>query len=134
MVTETQGAIHLRGFVAPDGRKHEVQEAFVQSLVKRIIIRAGRRGGKTVGVAVKALVAFLKGRRVLYAAPTSEQTDAFWFEVVKALNEPIGAGALVLNKSERYIEVSGTKNRIKAKTAWDADSLRGDWADLIIFD
>ncbi len=134
MVTETQGAIHLRGFVAPDGREHEVQEAFVKSPFKRIIIRAGRRGGKTVGVAVKALVAFLQGRRVLYAAPTSEQTDAFWFEIVKALNEPIATGALVLNKSERYIEVLGTKNRIKAKTAWDADSLRGDWADLIIFD
>ncbi len=134
MVTETQGAIHLRGFVEPDGREHEVQEAFVKSPFKRIIIRAGRRGGKTVGVAVKALVAFLQGRRVLYAAPTSEQTDAFWFEIVKALNEPIATGALVLNKSERYIEVLGTKNRIKAKTAWDADSLRGDWADLIIFD
>ncbi len=134
MVTETQGAIHLRGFVAPDGREHEVQEAFVKSPFKRIIIRAGRRGGKTIGVAVKALVAFLQGRRVLYAAPTSEQTDAFWFEIVKALNEPIATGALVLNKSERYIEVLGTKNRIKAKTAWDADSLRGDWADLIIFD
>ncbi|KKL05019.1 hypothetical protein LCGC14_2610230, partial [marine sediment metagenome] len=32
------------------------------------------------------------------------------------------------------LEKRGTKNRIKAKTAWDADSLRGDYADLLIFD
>ncbi len=74
------------------------------------------------------------GKRVLYAAPTSEQTDAFWFEITRALSEAISAGAYILNKTERYIERPGTKNRIRAKTAWDADSLRGDWADLIIFD
>lgn len=28
----------------------------------------------------------------------------------------------------------GTSNRIKAKTAWNADSLRGDYADLLILD
>jgi len=129
MVTETKQApvIHLRP-------PHPHQAEFVDSTAKRIIIRAGRRGGKTVGVAIKALVAFLKGQRVLYAAPTSEQTDAFWFEVTLALGEAITAGAYVLNKTERYIERPGTKNRIRAKTAWDADSLRGDWADLIIFD
>ncbi len=134
METDTRPAIYLRGFIAPDGRKHAQQEAFVRSQAKRIIIRAGRRGGKTVGVATKALLAFLGKRRVLYAAPTSEQTDAFWFEVCQALRDPIDSGRVVLNKSERYVEVPGTKNRIKAKTAWDADSLRGDWADLIIFD
>ncbi len=126
--------IHLRGFVARDGRRHEQQEAFVKSKAKRIIIRAGRRGGKTDGVAIKCLDAFLAGRRVLYTAPTGEQTDAFWYEVILALGPAIEAGAYVLNKTERYIEVPGTKNRIKAKTAWDADSLRGDWADLLVFD
>ncbi|MCJ7791873.1 MAG: hypothetical protein MUP49_05655 [Dehalococcoidia bacterium] len=85
-------------------------------------------------MAIKALVAFLNGRRVLYTAPTSEQTDAFWFEIVLAMREAIDAGAYVLNKSERYIEKPGTKNRIKAKTAWDADSMRGDYADLLIYD
>lgn len=110
------------------------QQEFVDLAASRIILRAGRRWGKTVGVAIKALVAFLKGRRVLYTAPTGEQTDAFWYEIVTALAEPIRVGAYVLNKTERYIERPGTKNRIKAKTAWDADSLRGDYADLLIFD
>ncbi len=125
-MTEMRG-IHLRP-------PHANQAAFVDCKAKRIIIRAGRRGGKTVGVAIKALVMFLGGRRVLYAAPTSEQTDRFWYEIVTALADPIAEGALTLNKSERFIEVPGTLNRIKAKTAWDADSLRGDFADLLIFD
>ena len=129
LVTDTVPVVHLR-----DSGRHPSQKAFIESQAKRIIIRAGRRGGKTVGVAVKALVAFLKGRRVLYAAPTSEQTDRFWFEVTLALSEAIQAGVFTLNKSERYIEKPGTLNRIKAKTAWDADSLRGDFADLLIFD
>lgn len=127
MVTETKPIVHLRP-------PHPKQAEFVDSKAKRIIIRAGRRGGKTVGVAIKALTTFLAGKRVLYAAPTSEQTDAFWFEITLALSEAVSAGAFTLNKTERYIERPGTKNRIRAKTAWDADSLRGDWADLLIFD
>ena len=126
MATETP-AVHLRP-------PHQYQAEFINSTAKRIIIRAGRRGGKTVGVAIKALISFLKGRRVLYAAPTSEQTDRFWYEITTALSEAITAGAFTLNKSERWIERPGTLNRIKAKTAWDADSLRGDYADLLILD
>lgn len=110
------------------------QSMFVNSSAKRIIVRAGRRGGKTLGVAIKGLVAFLKGRRVLYAAPTGEQTDRFWFEVTSALREPLEAGALRIDRTERYIEVAGTQQRIKAKTAWNADTLRGDYADLLILD
>ncbi len=127
MVTGTKPVVHLRP-------PHPKQQEFIESTAKRIIIRAGRRSGKTVGIAIKALMAFLNGRRVLYAAPTSEQTDRFWFEIVTALSEAIAAGAYTLNKSERYIERPGTLNRIKAKTAWDADSLRGDYADLLILD
>ncbi len=115
-------------------KPHKHQEDFKSSKAKRKIIRAGRRGGKTVGIAILALEAFLAGRRVLYAAPTTEQTDRFWFEVTTALTPAIDAGVYVLNKSERYIEKPGTLNRIKAKTAWDANTLRGDFADLLIFD
>jgi hypothetical protein len=127
MVTETKPVVHLR-------QPHPKQIEFLDSTAKRIIIRAGRRSGKTVGIAIKALLAFLNGRRVLYAAPTSEQTDRFWYEVTTALAEAIQAKAYTLNKGERYIEKPGTLNRIKAKTAWDADSLRGDYADLLILD
>jgi hypothetical protein len=131
MPVMTEPGIHLR-----DSDAHPQQRAFIESKAKRIIVRAGRRGGKTVGVAVKALVAFLppNNKRVLYAAPTSEQTDRFWYEIMSALQEAIDAGAYTVNKSERYVERPGSLNRIKAKTAWDADSLRGDFADLLILD
>ncbi|MCK9599447.1 MAG: hypothetical protein M0R06_10430 [Sphaerochaeta sp.] len=126
--------VHVRSFTAPDGRLHEKQKEFVESTKKRIIVKAGRRGGKTVGLAIKALRAFKAGKRVLYAAPTINQVEAFWFEICRALQEPIDAGVLKKNESEHSIELPGTKQAIKAKTAWNADSLRGDYADLLILD
>ena len=113
---------------------HAEQERFRVSLAKRKIIRAGRRGGKTVGVSIPAVEKFIEGRRVLYTAPTSEQTDAFWYEIKRALMPLVETGIYKLNESERFIERIGTQNRIKAKTAWDANSLRGDFADYLIFD
>ena len=113
---------------------HTKQKEFIDSKAKRRIIRAGRRGGKTTGMAIAAVLRFLDKRRVLYAAPTMEQTDAFWQEVKGSLAEPLQAGAFVKNETERTIEVPGTKQRIKAKTAWNADGLRGDYADLLILD
>jgi len=115
-------------------QEHKVQDEFVNCTAKRIIIKAGRRGGKTVGIAKKSVKAFLKGRRVLYGAPTIEQVDSFWFEICKALAEPIEAGVYKKNESDHTIELPGTKQRIKAKTCWNANTLRGDYADLLILD
>lgn len=113
---------------------HEKQKLFIQSPAKRKVIRAGRRGGKTTGIGILAVEAFKAGKRVLYATPTQEQIDAFWFEVKTALQKPIDAGILHKNETLHTVEVPGTKNRIRAKTAWDADSLRGDYGDLLILD
>jgi len=115
-------------------RPHDQQQAFIDSVAKRIIVRAGRRGGKTVGIAIRAVKAFLEGKRVLYAAPTQDQVDAFWYEVKRSLIEPIIAGIYYKNESLHIIEVPMTKQRIRAKTAWNADTLRGDYADLLILD
>lgn len=115
-------------------RPHAHQERFISSSAKRKVIRAGRRGGKTVGVSIYAVKRFLEKRRVLYAAPTSEQIGRFWSEVCSALREPIEAGILYKNETEHIIEVKGTENRIRAKTAWNADTLRGDYADDLILD
>ena len=133
MVTANKLLVHLRK-TDKDGVHHVAQESFIDSKYKRIVIKAGRRGGKTVGIAQKAVKVFLAGDRVLYAAPTIEQVDAFWFEVCRALREPIEAGRLRKNESEHTIELVGTKQRIKAKTAWNADTLRGDYAKLLILD
>jgi len=127
--TKQEYKVHLRS-----SKEHPAQDKFIQSLAKRIVIKAGRRGGKTVGAAKKAVKIFLSGKRVLYAAPTIQQVDAFWFEVNKALREPIEGGVLKKNESEHRIELAGTKQAIRAKTAWNADSLRGDFADLLILD
>jgi len=113
---------------------HPKQLEFLLSKAKRKIIRAGRRFGKTVGIAIGAIDAFLEGRRVLYAAPTAEQTDRFWYEVSRALYPLLETNAYKKDETERYIEKIGTENRIKAKTAYNANTLRGDYADLIIFD
>ena len=116
------------------GRKHKIQQEFINCKAKRIMIRAGRRGGKTVGVANRAVIRFLEGRRVLYAAPTADQVGTFWSTVTRILAELINQKIFVKNESEKYIELPGTEQRIKAKTAWNADSLRGDYADDLILD
>lgn len=113
---------------------HPHQVEFINSKAKRKIVRAGRRSGKTVGAAIMAVQDFLANRRVLYAAPTSEQTQKFWFEVCTALREPIDAKVLIKNETEKFIERPRSENRIKAKTAWNADTLRGDYADKLILD
>ena len=117
-----------------DYSNHPKQGAFIESTAKRKVIRAGRRGGKTVGVAILAVKAFAAGRRILYATPTQDQIERFWFEVKQALAVPIDQGLVVKNETKHTIERVGSENRIRAKTAWNADTLRGDYADLLILD
>ena len=113
---------------------HGKQAKFIVNRAKRRIIRAGRRSGKTVGVTICAIDDFLDGNRVLYAAPTSEQLDRFWTTVTRALAEPIQAKVFYKNETEHIIELLGTEQRIRAKTAWNADTLRGDYANKLILD
>lgn len=120
--------------VLPSMDNHPHQAAFVNSPAKRKVVRAGRRGGKTVGSAIMAVKALQAGKRVLYAAPTSDQVQTFWFEVKRALAGAIDSGLLRKNETDHVIELEGTKQRIRAKTAWNAETLRGDYADLLILD
>jgi phage terminase large subunit-like protein len=113
---------------------HSQQRAFIDSTAKRKVIRAGRRGGKTVGTGIFAVEKFLQGRRVLYAAPTQDQIDRFWEVCKRALHKPIEAGIFYKNETRHIIELQGTDQRIRAKTAWNADTLRGDYADVLILD
>lgn len=115
-------------------KPHEKQRAFIDSQAKRKIIRAGRRGGKTLGISIHAVKKFLDGHRVLYAAPTEDQLGAFWYEVKRALQEPIDNGIFTKNETMHFVELPGTKQRIRAKTAFNADTLRGDYADELLLD
>jgi hypothetical protein len=113
---------------------HAEQVRFTTSTAKRKVIRAGRRGGKTCGVALLALEAFLTGRRILYAVPVQDQVDRFWYEVKRALEPAIDAGHVVKNETRHQVELPRTETRIRAKTAWNSDTLRGDYCDLLILD
>lgn len=127
MTTPTELTVTLR-------RPHPIQDAFINSPVKRKVVRGGRRGGKTTGLATLAVKSFLSGRRVLYATPTLDQVSRFWYEVKLALDEPIEAGVFYKNETQHIIELPGTEQRIRAKTAWNADTLRGDFADDLLLD
>jgi hypothetical protein len=47
---------------------------------------------------------------------------------------PIEVGIFHKDESAHFIEIEGTEQRIRAKTAWNADTLRGDYADVLILD
>ena len=113
---------------------HKHQETLLNAKAKRIIVRAGRRGGKTTAVATIAIKRFLDGGRVFYGVPIVDQLDTFWFEVSKALANGIELGVYVKNETEHSIVNPRTKQAIRAKTCWNADSLRGNYADLLILD
>jgi len=87
-------------------------------------------------MAIYAVIKLLEGRRILYATPTQEQIGRFWWEVTTALRPAIEAGLYRKNESEKYIVPAHgiSEARIKAKTAWNANTLRGDFADLLILD
>lgn len=130
----TEASEATRRFKARLREPHTRQEEFLRSPAKRRIVRAGRRGGKTTGLGILAVEEFLKGRRVLYAAPTEDQIASFWWEVKRSLAELLDAGVFAKNETLHTVERLGTKQRIRAKTAWNADTLRGDYADLLILD
>jgi hypothetical protein len=115
-------------------RPHEKQRQFINSDKKRIIVRAGRRGGKTVGVSIHAAKRFLSWKRILYAAPTQDQVERFWTTVCRIFEAPINSGIFRKNETKHVIEHIGTEYRIRAKTAWNSDTLRGDYADELILD
>ena len=77
---------------------------------------------------------FLKGHRVLYAVPVQEQIQRWWSEVTTALAEPIAQGLFKKNETWHTIELPGTEQRLRGKTAFNADTLRGDFATRLILD
>jgi hypothetical protein len=113
---------------------HAKQLEIITHPAKRKIIRAGRRSGKTVGIGIYAVEKFMQKKRVLYGAPTSEQVERFWVTVCDALRDPIDSKILYKNETEHIIELPFSEQRIRAKTCWNADTLRGDYADLLILD
>jgi len=113
---------------------HPKQLAVRGSPAKRKVLVTGRRFGKTTLAATIAVELMLRGRRVLEVAPVAEQTEAFWDSCKRFLAEPISCKAICANETKRLLQMPDGGGRIRTKTAWDADTLRGDWGDLLIFD
>jgi hypothetical protein len=115
-------------------KPHPKQAEFVNCTAKRIAVKAGRRGGKTKGFAIRATKRFLKGRKQIYAAPTHKQLRRFWMVVCRALRPLIDAGVLAKNETEHIIEFPGTDISLQAQTAWNPATLRGDWCHDLYLD
>ena len=98
------------------------------------MVNAGRRAGKTTVAASVASEKMMKGRRVLLASTTQDQADAFWDKCKSWLNDPIESGVIEKNEQRRILTCPATGGRIKVKTASDADTLRGDYADFLVLD
>lgn len=113
---------------------HPAQAAFLASSAPRRALKCGRRSGKTTGLGILAVQDFLRGERVLYHSPTSEQILRFWHEVTAALAEPIRHRLFRKNETLHMIELPGTEQCIRAKTAWEPDHLRGDYGSVILLD
>jgi hypothetical protein len=111
------------------GALHSAQMNVYTTESKRKCLSMGRRAGKTWLAARVSIRMAAMGHRVLYACPTSDQTDAYW-EMVSMLCRDLPITKYESNRTINF----GTGGKIKAKTAWDADSLRGDYADLLILD
>lgn len=113
---------------------HQQQLAIEQHPARRKVLCMGRRWGKTTLGAVVAIKRMYAGRRILLASTTQEQADSFWDKAKEWLGPMIDAGAVEKNEQRRILTLPGSPGRIKVKTASDADSLRGDYADLLILD
>lgn len=112
---------------------YPAQAAIKNTPAKRKVVCAGRRVGKTTLAAEVGVERALDQRQVLFASPTQEQVDVFWDKCKAWLYPLIRAGLVVKNETRRLLTFPGG-GRIRAKTAWDADSLRGDYADFLVLD
>ena len=114
-------------------RPHPKQHAIKHDKAKRKVICAGRRAGKTTLMAMMAIEDALRGRRVLYATPTQDQSEQFWVKCKGWIAPLLNRGVVVKNETRHSLSF-WNKGHIKAKTAWDADTLRGDYADRLMLD
>jgi hypothetical protein len=121
-----------REFTVVLPRPHDKQREIATTNAKRVVINAGRRAGKTTLAARVSVKRFLDGRRILLASTTQNQADAFWDKCKLWLGGLIDAGVIEKNEQKRTLLLG--KGHIKVKTAWDADTLRGDSCDFLVLD
>lgn len=82
----------------------------------------------------------MRGYRTLFAAPQNEQIQYFWDESKRIFAELLNTNLVYKNEQQHLIRLNWalpgfpSGGVIKAKTAWDAESMRGDYADHFTFE
>ena len=107
---------------------HKGQLAVKDAPTRFMMLRAGRRYGKTLFAAAVAAEMLRDGQRMLYVAPQKDQTSEFW-RYVKMF---VPSGARITDNPRRAWTESG--GEIKALSSWNGDGIRGSFADLVILD
>lgn len=115
-------------------KPHPKQVELMNHPARRKVCCAGRRGGKTTLAAMVAVEKLMEGRRILLSSTTQEQADAFWDYAKVWLSSLIERGVIEKNEQRRILTFAARSGRLKVKTAWDADTLRGDYADFLVLD
>lgn len=118
---------------------HQKQRLILDSESKRKIVCAGRRAGKTTILSSYSVQKFLMGHRIIYGTPVSKQLSQYWGKIKEYLKPLIQSGHIYKNETEKYIKWMHEKDQdsgaiISAQTAYDADTWRGGWGDILIFD
>ena len=117
---------------------YPLQREILEHPARRKVIVAGRRAGKTTLAALAGVEHFLFERgKVLIASTTQEQSDMFWDKAKMWLRPAIQAGAVLKSETRRTLDRLNEGQvvaRLRVKTGSNPDVLRGDDADLIIFD
>ena len=113
---------------------HAKQREIEACEAKRVVVKAGRRFGKTTMVARMAVRKANAGRRELYATPIFSQTDVFWELCVKWCWNGIRLGLITKNETKRTLHFTKTGGRITGRTASRPDHLRGLYADDLYLD
>lgn len=123
---------YVAGIRAALPTPHAKQAEIIQSPAKRKVVCTGRRFGKTLTGDLMAVDYFLRGKRVLLASTSQDQSDIFWSYLRRHLASLIDAKVAYKNETKRLFEMG--EGAIKVKTGRDADVLRGFNADLLILD
>lgn len=115
-------------------RLYALQSEILDHPAQRKVVVAGRRAGKTTLGAVAAAQHLLSGKRVLITSTTQDQADAFWDKLKAWLEDLLVLGDITKNETRRLLHHPNSGGRVRVKTGRHPDTLRGDHADLIVFD
>ena len=113
---------------------YPLQVEIVDHPALRKVVVAGRRGGKTTMFATLAVERALATRKkVMMVSPLQDQVDIFWRKLKDWLAEPLTHKLIQKNEVKRTLTF-WNGSTIRCKTGHNPDALRGEDADLLIFD